>query len=104
MINLDILKIIESYNICYNKYLHSPMKCILYGNINRLNWLFQNKYPKTLFDKDCCYCNYPNWMDNCNYPNWMDICSHCHYASKHTLLDFAIKENQKKIIQFLYQF
>lgn len=95
MNNLDILKLIESYNIFYDKYLHSIMKCILYGNINRLKWLFQNKYPKTLFDKDCCYCDYPDWMD---------ICGHCHYASKHTLLDFAIKENQKKIIQFLSQF
>lgn len=87
----DILQLIESYNISYDRYHHSSFKCILYGNINRLRWLFENKYPKTLFDKDVCYCDF-------------QMCSHCLYASTHSLLDFASITDHKIIIKFLSQF
>jgi hypothetical protein len=105
---MDVLKKIQNYNLLYDHYRFSPIKCIINGKLKQLQWLEKNKYPLTLFDKEFCYCDRPYWMyrvgdishgshtlnpDNC--------CGHCYYVSITSLIDFAIKENQEKIIKWI---
>ena len=92
---MDILRIIESYNIHYNKYQHSPIKCILYGRLSRLEWLYKNKYLMTLYDKDLCYCDKPYWMyvQNTDVSLRTDLCGHCQVASTTKLSTFSKEQN-----------
>jgi hypothetical protein len=105
---MDVFRLIQSYNLYYDYYRFSTMKCIMNGKLGHLQWLEQNKYSLDLFDKEFCYCDRPYWMyrvgdishgntqinpDNC--------CGHCHYVSITSLLDFAIKENQERIIKWI---
>ena len=94
---IDILKIIESYNIDYDIYKHSVLKCTLYGKIQRLQWLHDNKYKLTLYDVEFCEC--PPWQRNLS--DEYRKCSHCQYVSCHKLMDFAIKQKQHIIVKWL---
>ncbi len=94
---MDILKIIESYNIEYDMYKDTPMKCIYNGKIHRLKWLYENKYPMTLFDLDYCYCDNEFRCLGADYAR----CGHCQYARTTTLLDYAKQEKQTSISLWL---
>lgn len=94
---MDILRIIESYNVDYDIYKHSPIKCISYGKLDRLKWLFKNKYSMTLFDIDYCYCDNEFRCLGADYPK----CGHCQYSSTTTLLDYAKQNDNSGIIVWL---
>ena len=94
---MDTLKIIESYNIRYDMYQHSVIKCIMRDNLKMLKWLYKNKYPFTLFDIDYCQCE--SWLPRMGVD--YSRCSHCIYVNITLPLDFAIKENKLEIIEWL---
>lgn len=94
---MDILRMIESYNVEYNMYKHSPIKCIYYGKLDRLKWLYNNKYHMTLFDIDYCYCENEFRYLGVDYLK----CGHCQYANTTTLLDYAQQEKQLNISKWL---
>ena len=94
---MDTLKIIESYNLRYDTYRHSIIKCIINNNLVMLKWMHKNKYPFTLFDIDYCQCE--TWLR----PMGIDYirCDHCIYVYTTSPLDIAIKENKLEIIEWL---
>lgn len=100
---MDLLRLVESYQMIYNSYRYSPMKCIIYGKLKHLQWLHNNRYYMSLFDKDFCYCDKPYWMyfHSDIRPYNPSACGFCQYASTSSLLDFAKKEQQDHIVKWI---